>query len=67
MLNYVDTPIQKGSKEKSKLNFTFKKGKSLLQFNEFDCGAFTMLNMYCIFNFIYHTKVNYNDIKSENF
>ena len=63
VLNYVDTPINNGSIEKSQLNFTFKEGKSLLQFNEFDWGIFTMLNMYCIFNFIDQTKVHYNDIK----
>ena len=62
-LYYVDKHKQKEPTENSPLNFKFLEGKSLLQFNEFDWGVFTMVNMYCIFNFIEHTKIHYDDMK----
>ena len=50
------------SKENT-IQFRAEQGTSILQRNEFDCGIFTMTNMYCLVNFIDNTSFFYHEEK----
>ena len=47
----------------SKIQFREEQGTCISQRNEFDCGVFTMTNMYCLVNFIDNTNIFYQEEK----